>query len=247
MEAYTDFAKVYDLLMDNVPYGAWTERVREELGAVGITDGLVLDLACGSGTVTEALAEAGYDMIGVDLSPEMLNVARQKADESGRDILFLCQDMREFELYGTVRAVVCLCDSLNYLLSPEEVLQCFKLVNNYLDPGGVFIFDFNTVHKYRDCIGDAVIAEQREECSFIWDNRYEDGINDCELKAFVLAEDGRYDAFTEEHLQRGYEEEVMRALLEEAGLRFVKSWWGPEEEGERMFVMARECTKGEKL
>ena len=163
MNSYTDFAEVYDMLMDDVPYREWAERIIRILHENGIHDGLILDLGCGTGTLTELLAEAGYDMIGVDLSPEMLDVANAKKVESGHDILYLCQDMREFELYGTVRAVICVCDSINYILNEEELTQVFKLVNNYLDPEGLLILDFNTVHKYRDVIGDTVIAEDRGE------------------------------------------------------------------------------------
>ena len=148
MEAYTDFAYVYDTLMDNTPYEKWCEQVTAILQRHGIKEELVLDLGCGTGTLTELLAKKGYDMIGIDVSEEMLERAIEKREESGLPILYLLQDMREFELYGTVKAVVSVCDSLNYLLEDEDVIETFRLVNNYLDPEGIFIFDFNTVHKY---------------------------------------------------------------------------------------------------
>ena len=116
MEAYTDFAEVYDTFMDNVPYEKWADYIADRLARAGIRDGLVLELGCGTGTLTQLLARRGYDMIGVDRSEEMLAVAAQKAAEEGLDILYLEQDMQSFELYGTVRAAVCVCDSLNYLL-----------------------------------------------------------------------------------------------------------------------------------
>ena len=119
MEAYTDFAAVYDLFMEETPYQEWKERIVELLKEHGIHDGLVLDLGCGTGTMTELLGREGYDMIGVDASCDMLDVAVKKRESSGLDILYLCQDMRELELYGTVRAVVCICDGLNYLLDRE--------------------------------------------------------------------------------------------------------------------------------
>ena len=131
MEAYSDFAYVYDIFMDNTPYEKWGGFVLDRLRRAGIEDGILLDLGCGTGNMTELLADAGYDMIGVDLSEEMLNVAMEKRACSGHEILYLAQDMREFELYGTVRAVVCFCDSLNYLLEEEELAQCFRLVNEY--------------------------------------------------------------------------------------------------------------------
>ena len=148
MEAYSGFAKVYDLFMDNIPYEEWTDYVKELLAEEGIQDGIVLDLGCGTGSVTELLAKAGFDMIGIDNAEEMLEIAMEKREESGLDILYLLQDMREFELYGTVKAVVSICDSMNYILEDEDLLDVFKLVHNYLDNEGIFIFDMNTIYKY---------------------------------------------------------------------------------------------------
>ncbi len=166
MEAYSEFAGVYDMFMDNIPYREWGEYLIDLLKEYEINDGLLLDLGCGTGTMTEILSEAGYDMIGVDNADEMLNIAISKREQSGHDILYLNQDMREFELYGTVRGIVSICDSINYITEEDDLLQVFKLVNNYLDIGGLFIFDLNTEYKYRQ-IGDATIAENREEGSFI--------------------------------------------------------------------------------
>ena len=169
MEAYTSFASVYDTFMDNVPYREWGEMIRGLLRRYGVEEGIVLDLGCGTGSMTEILAGYGYDMIGVDNSEDMLEIAMEKRMESGHDILYLLQDMRAFELYGTVRAAVSVCDSVNYITDPDDLREVFRLVNNYLDPGGVFVFDFNTDYKYREVMGDCTIAEDRGECSFIWD------------------------------------------------------------------------------
>ena len=139
MEAYTSFARVYDTFMDNIPYEEWCEYLTGLMREYGVRDGLVLDLGCGTGNMTELLAKAGYDMIGADNAEEMLEIAMEKRDKSGYDILYLLQDMREFELYGTVRAVISVCDSVNYITEPEELQEVFRLVNNYLDPKGVFI------------------------------------------------------------------------------------------------------------
>ena len=140
MEAYTSFARVYDTFMDNIPYEEWCEYLTGLMREYGVRDGLVLDLGCGTGNMTELLAKAGYDMIGADNAEEMLEIAMEKRDKSGHDILYLLQDMREFELYGTVRVVISVCDSVNYITEPEELQEVFRLVNNYLDPKGVFIF-----------------------------------------------------------------------------------------------------------
>ena len=257
MEAYTDFAQVYDTFMDNTPYEKWAEFLLKTFREEGIDDGIVLDLGCGTGTMSELMADQGYDMIGVDCSGEMLGIAMEKKAESGNSILYLLQDMREFELYGTVRAAFCVCDSLNYLLEEEEILETFRLVNNYLDPSGLFVFDFNTVYKYETVIGDATIAENREDCSFIWENFYdsEDGINEYDVTIFVRepSEDGddeRFRRFTETHYQRGYTLPVMKRLVEESGLIFVKALDADTlaevtETSERIYCIARECGKEE--
>ena len=229
MEAYTSFAYVYDTFMDNVPYGEWARHIREKLCEHGVTDGIVLDLGCGTGTMTERLAGYGYDMIGVDNSEEMLELAMEKKTESGYDILYLLQDMRGFELYETVRAVVSVCDSVNYITEPDELEEVFRLVNNYLDPKGIFLFDFNTVHKYRDVIGDSTIAEDRGVCSFIWDNRYyeKEQINEYDLTLFI-AEDFNpmENAYVSERTADSED-----ALLSEEGAGDLEDTMFSEEEG----------------
>lgn len=252
MEAYTGFATVYDTFMDNIPYEEWAAYIKKLLDQYGICDGLLLDLGCGTGTLTEIMAEAGYDMIGVDVSEEMLEIAMDKRIASGHDILYLLQDMREFELYGTVRAVISVCDSLNYITEEEELCDVFRLVNNYLDPGGIFIFDFNTTYKYRELLGDRTIAESREECSFIWDNYYyeEEAINEYELSLFIREgeEEDLYRRYQETHYQKAYELETMKQLLMEAGMEFVAAYDAftedaPKETSERIYVIAREHGK----
>ena len=237
MEAYTSFAEVYDQFMDNVPYREWADFLQEILQKEGINDGLVLDLGCGTGSMTEELAGRGYDMIGVDNSEDMLEIAMEKRQESGHDILYLLQDMQEFELYGTVRAVVSVCDSVNYVTEKEELEQVFRLVNNYLDPGGIFVFDFNTEYKYREVLGDRTIAENREDSSFIWDNYYyeEEHMNEYELTLFIQEADQKelYHKYQETHFQRAYTLEEIGELLERSGLRFVAAYEDLYEKGLR--------------
>ncbi|XCP86877.1 class I SAM-dependent methyltransferase [Roseburia hominis] len=247
---YGSFARVYDIFMDNIPYDAWSEYLTGLLKKYGVHEGLVLDLGCGTGNMTELLAQKGYDMIGVDNSEDMLEIALEKRIESGHEILYLLQDMREFELYGTVCAVVSVCDSLNYITEPEELLTVFQLVNNYLDPKGVFIFDFNTLYKYSEVLGERTIAENREECSFIWDNYFdeEDGINEYELTLFIREEGGLFRRYEETHFQRAYTLEEMERLVKRSGLEFVTAYDAftlnaPMETSERIYIVARECGK----
>ena len=254
MDAYTGFAKLYDLFMDNIDYQAWGEYLTGLLREYHIDSGIVADLGCGTGNMTELLAEKGYDMIGIDNSYEMLEEAMEKRIESGHDILYLEQDMREFELYGTVRAVVSICDSLNYILDYDDLAHVFSLVNNYLDPKGMFIFDLNTKYKYEQ-MGETTIAENREEASFIWDNYYdpEEEINEYELAIFIPeGEDSDlYRKFEEVHYQRAYDLATICRLLEEAGMEFVTAYDAftkdaPRPESERIYVVAREKGKSEK-
>lgn len=297
MEAYSSFAQVYDLFMDNVPYEEWSKYVIALLKEEKIEDGLVLDLGCGTGKMTRLLAAAGYDMIGIDNSEEMLEIAREyeygemyeqgycEQDDSQEEmvlmeaetetdreemlsveelltidteerkkILYLLQDMREFELYGTVRAVISICDSMNYLLEEEDLLQVFRLVNNYLDPGGIFIFDMNTRYKYANMLGETTIAENREEGSFIWENYFdeEEDINQYDLTLFIRDEDDRYSKYEETHYQRVYDLEVVKALLKEAGMEFVAAYDAftkepVREDSERIYILAREHVPGKKV
>lgn len=250
MASYQSFAQVYDLFMDNIDYDSWSTYLIGLLKEYGISDGLVLELGCGTGSMTELLAKAGYDMIGSDISPDMLDVAMEKKEASGLDILYLLQDMREFELYGTVRAIISVCDSLNYILEEEELLQVFRLVNNYLDPGGIFIFDLNTQKKYQD-MGETTIAENRDEASFIWENYYdeEEQINEYDLTLFIRdEEDGRYDRFEEFHEQRAYPLTKIEELIRESGMEPVTMYDAftrdpATEESERVCVIAREHGK----
>lgn len=273
MRAYSDFADVYDELMDNVPYAAWCENIAALIEEYGISrpvdsDGicreepcgeeallksernLVLDLGCGTGTLTQLLRRKGYDMIGVDNSPEMLGIAMEKNAEGGSGILYLLQDMRELELYSTVGTVLSVCDCLNYLLEEEDLLRVFRLVNNYLYPGGLFLFDFNTIYKYSQVIGDTVIAENREDCSFIWENYYheQEEINEYDLTVFVQEEGERFRRFTENHLQRGYTPDTMCRLVEQAGMRGIRlldadTMDEVTDVSQRIYVLAREQGK----
>lgn len=247
MDAYTSFAQVYDLFMDNVPYEEWGEYLDKLFKEYGIEDGLLLDLGCGTGKLTRIMAQKGYDMIGVDYSFEMLDIAKEASDES---ILYLLQDMREFELYGTVRGIYSACDCLNYILEEDELREVFALANNYLDPGGIFVFDMNTPYKYQELMADNTIAETREEGSFIWENYYdeEEQINEYDLTLYIKEEDGRFQRFMESHYQRCYDLATIQRLLEEAGLEFVGMYDAytkepVSEESEKVLFIARERGK----
>ena len=247
MDAYSGFAAVYDLFMDNIPYDEWCGYLTGLLKEYGVEDGLLLELGCGTGRMTRLLAAKGYDMIGVDLSEEMLEIAVEKGTDG---ILYLQQDMREFELYGTVRAVISICDSMNYLMEYEDLVQVFSLVNNYLDPGGVFLFDMNTPYKYETLLGEQTIAENRDEGSFIWDNFYdpESQVNEYDLTLYIRQEDDRYRRYEETHYQRAYSLETVCQAAGEAGMEFVTAYDAftkepPRQDSERICVVMRENGK----
>ena len=223
MREYSGFAQVYDMFMDNIPYKKWSRYLISLLHSQGVKDGIIAELGCGTGQMTGLLRDAGYDMIGIDLSAEMLSIAREKEKEGDESILYLLQDMREFELYGTVAAIVSVCDSLNYLTNPDDLLKVFKLAKNYLDPGGVMIFDINTRYYYSHVLGDSTVCENREEGSFIWENEWDDTnfINSSYLTIYHKIEsDGEelYERLEEEHRQRGYTSGEILHFARRAGL-----------------------------
>ncbi|MFI3238077.1 MAG: class I SAM-dependent methyltransferase [Lachnospiraceae bacterium] len=268
MDSYTGFAKVYDEFMeDTTPYELWCSmlldiikeygvskphKVQDEVSTLESERDLVLDLGCGTGTLTGLLAEEGYDMIGVDLSSEMLELAISKKEASGHNIMYLCQDMRELELYSTVGTILCVCDSINYVLEDEEVIETFRLVHNYLYPKGLFLFDFNTEYKYREVIGDTVIAENHDDASFIWENYYDEDtcINEYDITIFSRTDESGelFERVQETHIQRGYTLEEMKCFVEAAGMELIKVFDADThgvvtEVTQRVFVVARENGK----
>lgn len=272
MQAYTGFAEIYDLFMDNVPYDRWEQVLAELLAEQGVREGLVLELGCGTGVMTERMAARGYDMIGLDLSGDMLAEAAVKRSESGQNILYLNQDMREFELYGTVAAVYSICDSLNYIVSEEDLEKVFRLVNNYLDPKGVFVFDFTTPAEYRSELRAHPIVDEREGITMIWENEYREDqrLNEHRITVFLPTEpeplyaedcdgvheirrtrgeeDSLYVRWEEIHEQRGWTPEEIRRAVEAAGMEYVKaidaaSGGEPDENSTRVFCVVRERGK----
>ncbi len=240
---YHDFASVYDQLQDT-DYERFVDYYEEIFCKFGLQPELVLDLACGTGNITLPLARRGYDMIGIDFSVDMLNIARQKAIEAGQNILFLNQDMTEFELYGTVDAIVCALDGVNYLTEDGQLRQLFHLVENYLNPGGVIIFDVNTVYKLKHILGENTFVNEENGIYYVWQNFYEDSTSICRfvLNVFRLQEDGSYLRFDEIQEERAYTEEEICGSAEKAGLKFLGcfapfSFQPPSDKEERAFYV----------
>lgn len=251
---YTDFASVYDILMDHIPYDKWADYIENILKRHGIEKGLVLELGCGTGTMTRKMADKGYDMIGIDISEDMLSLARQRGEGKDDGILYLCQDMREFELYGTVAAVICVCDSINYMLSTEDLSKVFRLVGNYLDPGGLFIFDMDTRYLYEEVLADNTTYMEHDKGCFIWENNFypDDIINEVNLTLFIKEENSLYRRHQETHVRRAYDVEIIKRLLDEAELDMVGAYHEltskePRADSERIYIVAKESYRDNKL
>lgn len=221
--AYAVMASVYDSINGSLDYEAWADFVEAQFARyMKKKPELVLDLACGTGSMTLPLARRGYDMIGVDLSPDMLTVARSRAAaEKLKKILLLEQDMTSFELYGTVDAVVCCLDSINHLTRPGELNRCFSLVRNYLNPGGVFLFDVNTPYKFENTYGynDFVLDDPGTGTVCCWRNSFDgqSGLCDFELTFFTERADGAYERTDTVQRERRYTEAQLRRCLKKNG------------------------------
>lgn len=244
-EIYGGFASVYDRFMEDIPYDEWCSYLRGLLKEYGITEGIIVDLACGTGEMTKRLRDAGYDMIGVDLSEEMLEIAREKCQE---DVLLLHQDMRELDLYGSAAAMICVCDGMNYLCSKEDLEQVFHQVSLFLDRGGMFLFDMKTDYFYREVLGNRTLTDNREDASYIWENVYheEEKLNEYLLTVYELVDEEK-DLFVrtdELHRQRAYEPDWVKEALERQGLFCLQVYEAltrklPAPESERIYFVAQ--------
>ena len=248
---YQEFARVYDEFMETVPYAEWADHIEAVFRQFGMRPELVLDMACGTGGLTVELSRRGYDMIGTDLSIDMLEEAQEKAAVQGENILFLEQDMRELELFGEVEAVVCTCDSMNYILEPEDLQTVFDRVAEYLLPDGLFIFDMNTSYKYRHVLGDNTYADTYEDAAFIWQNEFHEdtGLNEYLVNFFIEEEKDTYRRYQELHVQKAYERQEITAMAEKAGLAVEAVYDGysflpVREDSERFLFVTRNRRKG---
>ena len=225
-DGYSAIAEVYDKLNKDIDYAAWADMIEECFARFGNQKPeIVLDLACGTGRMTRELAARGYDMIGIDGSYDMLGEAYSSGTEG---ILYLCQDMREFELYGTVGATVCCLDSLNYLLENKDLDKTFSLVHNYSDPDALFIFDMNTPYKFKNVYGDNayILEDEREDGSAIfcgWQNFYDKETKICDFYLSVFEENGEggYDRSDEHQRERCYEKKEIKGALERCGFELL--------------------------
>lgn len=240
--SYGVFSAYYDALTENVQYPAIAERICSLLTRFGIDRGLLLDLGCGTGTLSLLLAKRGFEVIGADASPDMLMEAQSKAAQAGAQILFLCQPMEALDLYGTVRAAVCTLDALNHLPDRAAVEAALRRVSLFLEPDGIFIFDVNTLYKHREVLGNKAFVYDTDEVYCVWQNtlRADGAAVDMDLDFFIpLREEGLYERESEHFTECAYSAEEWEEMLKNAGLRILAQFDGytdsaPHETSERI-------------
>lgn len=251
MSSYEILAGCYDQFTYDVQYAAWADYLEKHFKKRGLPGKTVLDLACGTGSLTLELANRGYEMIGVDLSPEMLSEAAEKNQEvDGIQPIFLCQPMEKLDLYGTIDACVCCLDSVNYVTDPKKLQKAFERVHLFMMPGGLFIFDVNTVEKLESLDGQ-VFLDETEDAYCVWRAEYSKRSRICSyfMDIFRLdQETGQWDRGEELHRERAYTVPELTGFLENAGFRDIKVYGdlkmsAPKPGEQRVFFAARKDPK----
>lgn len=246
MSAYEAFASVYDVFMEQVEYDQWLDHIYAVWDAFGMQPRTIIDLGCGTGSIALPLAQKGYDVIGVDLSPEMLTEADHKAMEAGVSVRFACQDMTELELGETADCILSLCDSMNYLTEDGQLEDAFCSIAQHMKPESLFLFDMNTEYKFREVLGQNAFGSAEEHAAYIWENDYdeEEKINEYYVSFFIENEDGLYERVEEYHYERAYTMQEIQTGLQAAGMELVAVSDGyrfeePHAESERLLFTAR--------
>ena len=250
---YDLIAPIYDAVNGDIDYSCWADFIEENIKKYykpGKPE-LVLDLGCGTGRMLCELASRGYDMTGVDYSAEMLDKARTSAEEAGLAdrTLLLCQDIREFELYGTVDVTVSCLDTVNHITSPKDLRKCFDLVHNYLIPDGLFIFDINGKYKFENLYGNESYVLEDDGSFCVWQNFYNQRSHLCDfvIDMFLEKDDGSYVRQSGLQTERMYTLRAIKSALKETGFEFVGAYsdfdFTPAtDECERIYIIAR-CIK----
>lgn len=242
---YRILAKFYDDLQDN-DYNAFVSYYQSVFKRFGLEPKLILDMGCGTGNITVPMAEKGYDMIGLDCSEEMLEIAAEKARTAGHDILFLQQDMTDFELYGTVDAMVCALDGINYLAGDGQVSDMLRLLHYYLNPGGIFIFDINTEYKFKNILDNNSFVYDEDNVYCVWNNEYDSDDKICyfDLNFFLKNPDGSYCRRDEYQEERMYTVGELKNYIRDCGLDCLGvydnlSFEPPRGDSQRLFFVVQ--------
>ncbi len=246
LKAYGAFANVYDELMYDVNYDSWVEYLENIFKHYNKNPRYIAELACGTGNITNKLAKKGYNLIGVDISEDMLSVAQDKAIDEGIQVIYLNRDMRNFELPTHLDAILCICDGFNYILKDSELEGIFENSYKHLAEEGIFIFDLSSYYKISEILGNHTFAENLQDTSYIWENYFDEKTRICEMELTIFKkQDSYYKKSQEKHIQRAYKEEEVTALLNGVGFRTVNTYnaftfYKPDEESERIYYV---CTK----
>ena len=225
MNSYSDFAYVYDHLMHkDIDYEKWADYIENIFSMYDISPNLVCDLACGTGNMTIPLSKRGYDMTGIDISEDMLNIAREKANDD--NILFLNQNISNVDLYGTMGAFTCMIDGVNYLISPKSLYNMFYRIKNcFLDKDGIFIFDISSRYKLKNIIGNNTFIHNEPSVFYSWQNRYIENKNLSDMfLTFFVKNKNSYHRFEERHLQRAYTPKELIPMLKKAGFKRIDTF-----------------------
>lgn len=242
---YTKFAGFYDGLTQNVDYKKRAAYIAELLKRIGHAPGLTLDLACGTGSLTIELCKMGFDIFGADSSQDMLSIAQQKACEQGLEILFLRQKMQELDLYGTIDTCICTLDSINHLTVKSDVQKAFEKVSLFMNPGGVFLFDVNTVYKHREILGGNTFIYDTADVYCVWQNAPEHDQNIVRITLdFFEREGALYRRSGESFSERAYPHEELCTMLDKAGFELISvygelSFEVPEKDSQRNVYLVR--------
>lgn len=243
--AYGVFAEFYDRLTGNVLYKERADYLIKVCEHFNHACGITLDLACGTGSLTLELKRRGVDVYGVDGSPEMLSEASMKAFEQELDVLFLCQKMQSIDLYGTIDTCFCTLDSINHLVNPEDVKKTFERVSLFMNQGGLFIFDVNSVYKHQRVLSDNVFVFDTEEVYCVWQNTpVDEFVEEISLDFFIPDPKGGYIRESERFRERAYETAELKEMLEGAGFE-VQAVFGdmtfenPSETEQRLYFVAK--------
>jgi len=220
--SYDIFSGFYDRLTDNVEYEKRADYFCRLLSMCDIKSGILLDLGCGTGSMSVKMAEKGFDVIGVDTSIGMLGVAQQKMYESGQKILFLNQPMQDIDLYGTVDCAICVLDGINHLNNSDEVRQTFEKVSLFMNKDGAFAFDVNTIYKHKNVLADNSFIYEFDDLFCAWQNNYNEEDNSVDITLdFFEEEDGVYYRSGENFSEQAYELDEISAWLEETGFEII--------------------------
>ncbi len=222
--SYGIFSSVYDILTENVEYERIANKICSLLSRNGINGGLLLDIGCGTGTLSFLLEKNGYDVIGVDPSEDMLAIANEKKYDEDSSAIFLCQAGEELDLYGTIDCAVCSLDTINHISSIEKIKEIFKKISLFMNMGGIFVFDINTVFKHREILGNNTFVYDMDEVYCVWQNTFclEEMKTDIDLDFFIKNEDDEvYERYSESFSEYSYETDDILNILNECGFEVV--------------------------